>query len=355
MMTTYHVVDGAGDVKVIMPDGREYDIAGVAAVNRAADLVLLKVKTAGVPFLDFWDGDPPRVGAPVVAIGNAEGVSNSVSKGQISGLLENGYGEVSAIQTTVPISQAATGGPLLTKSGLVIGVTTTPATDGQNISLAAPSREIVRLIARRGDLRSLADLAAEQGEAQEAQTIDQAIAQIYAGDPVQALLMLQRIPEEHRENWRYWFATGFAHETQKKPDLADSDFDKAVQLKPDSANAWLIMGTAFLQRAHPELAAPCFTKAIELDPATLPAYAGLARSQHRNGQPAEAIATCKRGLDIIPGNAELLLVLGSCQAATGNRAEARAAFKQVIDPATHASAAEQQFAQESLRELGNKP
>lgn len=351
LITNYHVIDGAADAKIVMANQQEYEVEGVAAVDRAGDLVLLKAKASGVPFLKLWDGDPPRVGSPVFAIGNPEGMSNTLSNGLVSGLRENGYGDVSMVQINAAISHGSSGGPLLIASGLVVGVTSAGLVGGQNINFALPSRQAVHLLSQKRELRSMADLALAQGAAEERQTIDQAMALVNSGEPAAAITALERIAKDRRENWRFWFAMGFAHWAMKNPDQAETDFANARRLQPDASTPWLIMGSVYLQQSKADLAAECFTRAIALDAGAPGGYAGLARAQLKLGKAAEAVATCKRGLDIFPGMPQLLLVLGGCEAAAGNQADARAAFDKVLEPASGANEREQQLARDGLRTL----
>jgi len=81
-------------------------------------------------------GGGADVGAPVVAIGNPLGLTDSVSAGVISGLdrtADTDHGTFSGlIQFDASVNPGSSGGPLLDAHGLVIGIV---------VSLASPDGE----------------------------------------------------------------------------------------------------------------------------------------------------------------------------------------------------------------------
>ena len=86
-----------------------------------------------MPALELGDSDALQVGDPVIAIGNALGLSEgsgaTVTTGIISGLdrvVEVGQQEVlfNAIQTDAAINPGNSGGPLVDANGRVIGINT---------------------------------------------------------------------------------------------------------------------------------------------------------------------------------------------------------------------------------------
>ncbi|MBU3214987.1 trypsin-like peptidase domain-containing protein [Clostridium estertheticum] len=130
ILTNYHVVSGAQNVKVTLSDGKEvsakvinYDAASDVAVIKLAD----NTKVPGVA--EFGDSDKIEVGESVVAIGNPLGKEflGSVTTGVVSALnrqvsIENK--NLKFIQTDAAINAGNSGGPLVNSKGQVIGINT---------------------------------------------------------------------------------------------------------------------------------------------------------------------------------------------------------------------------------------
>jgi S1-C subfamily serine protease/ribosomal protein L37AE/L43A len=142
--TNYHVIKDAHAAQVVFADKTNVPVLGVAALDREADVAILKV--AG-PFsarpLELAESRLPAVGTKVYAIGNPEGLTQSLSDGLVSGHRE--HGPITEIQTTAPISPGSSGGPLLGPHGKVVGVTTAFRKVGQNLNFAVPASHVQRL------------------------------------------------------------------------------------------------------------------------------------------------------------------------------------------------------------------
>jgi serine protease Do len=131
VLTNYHVIKGASEVKVIFHNGKEVS-AKVVNYQEDADLAVLKIteKVEMPGVLEFGDSDALEVGEQVVAIGNPLGkeFSGSVTTGIISALnremkFEDGK-TLKLIQTDTAINPGNSGGPLIDSKGQVIGINT---------------------------------------------------------------------------------------------------------------------------------------------------------------------------------------------------------------------------------------
>lgn len=135
-LTNYHVLDGASDYGIYTAHDQYYEVAGIVAVDKEADLALVKTKIrTNVPPLRIGSTDNIAKGQSIVTIGNPEGLQNTISTGIISGLrVMDGLG---IIQFTAPIAEGSSGGALFNKKGEVIGVTTSGIDQG-NLNFAIP-------------------------------------------------------------------------------------------------------------------------------------------------------------------------------------------------------------------------
>ncbi len=135
ILTNQHVIQSAGDIEVILHDGRNLPATVVAADPRS-DLAILRVDGAGLPPVALCDWSAVARGQWSIAVGNPYGLGNdgkqSVSVGVISNLGRRlpGLGEVDdrlyadMIQTTAPVHPGNSGGPLFNLRGELIGVIT---------------------------------------------------------------------------------------------------------------------------------------------------------------------------------------------------------------------------------------
>ncbi len=150
--TNCHVVAGASRAraKFVLRAVKDYDIAGVVALDETADLCVL---WAGVTRLDLADLNvgPGGLGLPlgnegligvgdtVYVVSNPRGLEGTFSQGIVSGFRQEASGRL--IQITAPISPGSSGGPVLDARGTVIGVEPGAPTSGGR---SQPSRRTPR-------------------------------------------------------------------------------------------------------------------------------------------------------------------------------------------------------------------
>ena len=125
VLTNHHVVDGADEVKVTLPDRREFT-AEVVGSDEQSDVALLKISGGNLPALRIGNSATLKPGQWAVAIGSPFGLDQSVTAGIISAVgRANPYANqryVPFIQTDVAINRGNSGGPLLNTGGEVIGI-----------------------------------------------------------------------------------------------------------------------------------------------------------------------------------------------------------------------------------------
>jgi S1-C subfamily serine protease len=143
--TNAHVIEGAssGTAKLV-GDSHTLQILGTIAVDRHADLALLKVDSHAPP-LTLGPNTNPIVGDNVYVVGNPLGLEGTFSNGIISGVRH--IDADSVLQMTAPISPGSSGGPVMDNSGAVIGIAVATFRDGQNLNLAVPVSALSQLLA----------------------------------------------------------------------------------------------------------------------------------------------------------------------------------------------------------------
>lgn len=121
IITNYHVVAGMEKIKVKLNNKKEYD-AVVVRSNPYFDVALLKVELEFPFALALPTERDIELGGEVFAIGTPASIAlgQSLSKGVVSAMRQEG--ELEFIQTDVSINAGNSGGPIVTKSGVVLGV-----------------------------------------------------------------------------------------------------------------------------------------------------------------------------------------------------------------------------------------
>ena len=157
ILTNAHVVDGASEVTVTLPDGRTFT-GKVLGGDPLTDVAVVKVVASRLPVAPLGDSDKVRPGETAIAIGNPLGLDNTVTAGIISAVQRtNAVGEgqrVPYIQTDAAVNPGNSGGPLINDRGEVIGINTAiRQAPGAGLSFAIPinvARKIAAQILERG-------------------------------------------------------------------------------------------------------------------------------------------------------------------------------------------------------------
>lgn len=155
ILTNYHVVEKAEDIKVSLLDGSEFKAEYVGG-DEELDIAILKIepKDKVLPILEFGDSDNLKIGEWAIAIGNPLGFQHTVTLGVISAIGRkipkpdgSGY-YTNLIQTDAAINPGNSGGPLLNIHGQVIGINTAiiAPSEAMNIGFAIPINTAKRFI-----------------------------------------------------------------------------------------------------------------------------------------------------------------------------------------------------------------
>jgi len=135
ILTADHVVDSfdGKTVRVKDRDGNIY-VASVESRDADVDVALLKIKAQNFPYLSMGDSDQLSSGSKVFALGAPEGFAFSASEGIVSAVrtvkqIKNDVGleldlgaNVRVVQTDAAITHGNSGGPLIDKTGKVVGL-----------------------------------------------------------------------------------------------------------------------------------------------------------------------------------------------------------------------------------------
>jgi serine protease Do len=158
VITNHHVVDGAKELEVRLPDGRKF-AAELVGSDPATDLAVLQLRDADeLPVVELGDSAAMHVGDWVVAIGSPMGLEHSATVGILSARgrghlgLYDGDSYLDFLQTDADIAPGSSGGPLFDLHGRVVGITTAVGA-GSRPGFAIPvdqAKEIIPEIRKEG-------------------------------------------------------------------------------------------------------------------------------------------------------------------------------------------------------------
>jgi len=199
IVSNFHVIAGATDIRVVLSDRREFD-AQILLADEQSDLAVLKIAAVSdlVP-LPLRPANQVEVGDLVLAVGNPFGVGQTVSSGIISGLARSGgaVGNARAyfLQTDAPINPGNSGGALVDMSGALVGINTSilSRSGGSNgIGFAIPADLVDAFLkqARAGNTRFVRPWAGMVG-----QLVDTALAQQFALSRPEGMAVVELHPE----------------------------------------------------------------------------------------------------------------------------------------------------------------
>jgi serine protease Do len=124
VLTTYHVIEGAQDIRVTLADRRRLR-AQIVGTDALTDLAVLKLPGSGYPVLPLGDSGRVDVAEPVLAIGNPFGLNQTVTMGIVSAVGRANVGVADYedfIQTDAAINPGNSGGALINACGELIGI-----------------------------------------------------------------------------------------------------------------------------------------------------------------------------------------------------------------------------------------
>lgn len=155
ILTNYHVIEGAQEVRVTLSNGEMYD-AGLMGADPVFDIAVLRINAPRQSLfpVELADSSNLRVGQRAFAIGNPFGLERTMTVGIISSLnrslpSRSGRTMKSIIQIDAALNQGNSGGPLLDSHGRLIGMNTaiaSPTGANTGVGFAIPVNIIGRVV-----------------------------------------------------------------------------------------------------------------------------------------------------------------------------------------------------------------
>ena len=158
ILTNNHVIDGARDVSVTLPDKREFQ-GKIVGTDPKTDLAVVKIDGENLPTVNWGDASKLQVGEYVLAVGNPFGLNSTVTLGIVSALGRGRMGITQYedfIQTDAAINPGNSGGALVNTKGELVGINTAIFSQSggyQGVGFAVPtsmSRPIYDSLVKHG-------------------------------------------------------------------------------------------------------------------------------------------------------------------------------------------------------------
>jgi S1-C subfamily serine protease len=155
LITNYHVIasevdpeyEGYSRLYIRLPGKYDEKIpAKVIGYDRLFDIALLKVPIEPPFVFPFTGKKDLKPGTDILAIGSPVGLDMTITSGIISAVGRRFLQIGDALQVDVPVNPGSSGGPLVTRSGLLVGVIFAGLPQFQGINFAIPGHWINRFI-----------------------------------------------------------------------------------------------------------------------------------------------------------------------------------------------------------------
>ena len=290
--TNIHNVAWSGSVFAKLSDKKTIcAIEGVTAYDVKNDLVVLKIAGEGTP-LRLGDSDRVQSGERVTAMGYPN-IKYKVAQGTI----QNIQNTDKWLRMKVELGGGSSGSPVLNRSGQVIGIN---AWTSEHYRYAIRSNVLKVLLAETKPTEPLAEWRQR--------------------DPIRAYA--------YHVQGKFKYEAGHYQE-------AIADFDKAVQLNPETLYTYYKRGEAKATLGEHEAAIADFDKAIQLDPEFADSYA---RKRAVKALKEEETGKKARNPRNLPGyitRAKQRFSLGEFQASRGNSEKAQELLAAAIEDWTH--------------------
>lgn len=260
--TNSHVIQGAARLYAKL-SGRKglHPFEAVIANDGQKDLALLRIRSVKGSPLSIGSEDEVRVGDQIYVVGNPEGLESTFSSGNISGIRRmKGMGY---LQISAPVSHGSSGGPVLNKSGGVVGVVVGSFVKGQNLNFAVPVFYLSQMSRVAGVKLTYRAGAGEYEVSEEDNTTAQPNGRSDRSDTVNTKDKVNR---------------PFKPYTSPEIEKEISDREQDVRKEPQSAEAQLKLAETYRSHYRKNESIQAYNRTLRLKPDYAAAYYGLAES-----------------------------------------------------------------------------
>ena len=327
VVTCYHVIDGATKAKIKTATGKTYQVKGIAASDRVADVVRLALASPVKGAKSFsLSKSLPKQGEKVVVFGSPLGLELTVSDGIVSAIRElPGVGKI--IQITAPISPGSSGSPVLNLKGEVVGVVTSYLAEGQNLNFAVASEQVLSLKSSSSALPGAPSSSTEDKMWKE---IRAGFAYAEGGDCAKALPHFETANRLGPHVAATWFGMGFCYDTLDRDLDAVDAYKQAIRIRPDDEPVHACLGVLYCDLHRYSDAVDSFEQAIRIKPDDAVVHFGLGLANDKLGRYQEAVDAYRQAIQAKSDYVEAHCNLGLLYYELGRYSDAADVLKQAI-------------------------
>jgi tetratricopeptide (TPR) repeat protein len=289
LVTSYHLISQAEEVEGINVKGKKMKIEGIISVDRNLDVALLKIK-GKVGVLALGNSDELQSGARLFGLGANESGEITIAEGTVRNLYkltDNG----SIIESSISISDAYNGGPLLDIGGKAVGLIVVMEKSRVGIPVNSWKN-----LPKLGKITAFKDWTKED---------------YFAG--FEGAYLAGRI-------------AGLMDETLS----AQRFLEKVVKAKPETIEAQALLASVYSKQRNYEAAVTAFLKVVEIDPNRASAYLGLGDVYFRMQRWNEAVGALEKGVAIDTSNKQALFQIGNAYEELRDFAKAADAYERFL-------------------------
>lgn len=211
------------------------------------------------------------IGEEIYVAGNPEGFDGTFSQGIISGFRQGNY-----IQITAPISHGSSGGPVVNKRGEVIGIVVAADFEGQNLNFAIATSELSRFqtnaMREYGPRAVASDVPPVRFDFAGVDRLIKASEHCDKGNDLYNRHLYAQAIEEYEKaiallpNYaEAYYGLGNAYADLSKYDQAITAYNRALKIRPDYSLAHAALGTLYEDMSRSTEAIGAYKKAIVFD------------------------------------------------------------------------------------------
>ncbi|MBE3125819.1 MAG: tetratricopeptide repeat protein [Acidobacteria bacterium] len=273
VVTAYHVISQAFDVEAVNFKGKKVKIEGVLGVDKANDIVLLKLKGKAQP-LPIGTTDNLAVGARLFALGSNNLAKIIISEGTLRRVVDMGAGVKILDVAMASAPDEFRGGPLLDVNGQLVGMLLVLGDRGFKFGL--PIGALVS-VPRTGKVVEFKSWTRENYF----ETVE---GNVFAGRAAAAL---------------------------NEQMTARLYLEKAVKLNPSYIDGYVKLADIYANQRDYTAAAAAYKKVTELDASRADAFFGMGSVLMRQTKYKEAVEALEKAIGLNVADKEVQFVLGT--------------------------------------------
>ncbi|MBD3345317.1 MAG: tetratricopeptide repeat protein [Chitinivibrionales bacterium] len=327
-ITSRHLFDKAFFIEAVTTDGKVYPVDTIVCEDKEGDLIWISVPIPKdiIHPLDIKK-TLPSVGEQIMVMVSA----TLVSDGEVSSIISiPNFGNL--IKISAPVSQGATGSPVVDMNGEVVGVAVLHNIDGQNHVHALPGSRIIKMEKTKGiTLAQWQSSRLENRKAVAEELYAGALPFIQTGKYEDALKHLIAAVKKYPGYVIAYTQLAYCYKKLGALQEAGEALEAIIRISPKDTRAYYNLALNFTELGLYNDAMITLREALKIDDEFPAAYTLMAWIYNETGSLDEAVKPCKKAISIKPDFDYAHVVLGTVYMKRNQFDWAVNSFKQAIN------------------------